>query len=65
MSKTTPVGTLKQRLTYAPAAALIWGIGKLPFRWRSNIGGWAIRGPLGKVAKYRKRVEANLAMVMP
>lgn len=65
MSKTPPVGTFKQRLTYAPAAALIWGIGKLPFRWRSNIGGWAIRGPLGRIARYRKRVEANLAMVMP
>ncbi len=47
--------------------AILMGIVKtlklFPFRMRSNIGGWLVRGPLGRLTGYRKRVYKNLQHV--
>ncbi|MGV6839079.1 MAG: lysophospholipid acyltransferase family protein [Planktomarina sp.] len=65
MANSSGKGSFKQFISYAPAGAAIWVIGKLPFAWRSAIGGWALKGPLGRLIGYRKRIERNLAHVWP
>ncbi|MEM6307589.1 MAG: lauroyl acyltransferase [Pseudomonadota bacterium] len=52
-------------IAYAPFACVLWGLGLLPFAWRSWFGGWVLRGPSGRWIGYRKRVMRNLQTVMP
>jgi len=65
MAQSSAKGSFAQFISYAPAGAAIWVIGRLPFAWRSAIGGWALKGPLGRLIGYRKRIDRNLAHVWP
>ncbi|GLS87356.1 lipid A biosynthesis lauroyl acyltransferase [Cypionkella aquatica] len=37
----------------------------LPYRWRVPLLGAILRGPVGRIAGYRQRAEANLALIWP
>lgn len=44
---------------------LIWGLLRLPYRWRVPLCGWVLSRVIAPVAGYRARVRANLALVLP
>jgi KDO2-lipid IV(A) lauroyltransferase len=44
---------------------LIWLLLRLPYRWRVPICGWVLAHVIAPVAGYRRRVEQNLALVLP
>lgn len=37
----------------------------MPYRWRVPLMGAILRGPVGRIAGYRQRAEANLALIWP
>ncbi len=51
-------------LAYQPLRFILSILGLLPFRWRSHFGGWVLKGPIGRLIGYRKRVLRNLNHVM-
>ena len=60
-SKTKPRHYLEAVLIYA----LPWLLRPLPFRWRVSVGGAILGFALRMVPSLRKRIERNLALVMP
>lgn len=44
---------------------LIWGLLRLPYRWRVPLCGWVMAQVIAPVAGYRRRVRQNLALVLP
>ncbi len=44
---------------------LIWGLLRLPYRWRVPLCGWMLAHVIAPVAGYRRRVRDNLALVLP
>jgi Kdo2-lipid IVA lauroyltransferase/acyltransferase len=44
---------------------LIWGLLRLPYRWRGPLCGWIMAQVVAPVAGYRARVRENLALVLP
>lgn len=44
---------------------LIWGLLRLPYRWRVPLCGWVLSRVIAPIAGYRARVRANLALVLP
>lgn len=44
---------------------LIWGLLRLPYRWRVPLCGWLMARMIAPVAGYRRRVRDNLARILP
>ena len=44
---------------------LIWGLLRLPYRWRVPLCGWVLSRVIAPIAGYRRRVRDNLALVLP
>ncbi|MDZ4310825.1 MAG: lysophospholipid acyltransferase family protein [Cypionkella sp.] len=60
--------TAFQPLAFAQNLAVrgLIGLGLvLPYRWRVPLLGAMLRGPVGRIAGYRQRAEANLALIWP
>lgn len=55
----------RQRAAWVPAAAALGIARALPWRARVAFGGWLGRRIVTGVPKFRRRVEANLAYVLP
>jgi Kdo2-lipid IVA lauroyltransferase/acyltransferase len=60
-----PPFNLRHWLQDRTLRALIWGLLRLPYRWRVPLCGWVISRIIAPLAGYRKRVRDNLALVMP
>lgn len=44
---------------------LIWGLLRLPYRWRIPVCGWVLSRIIAPIAGYRRRVRDNLTLVLP
>lgn len=44
---------------------LIWGLLRLPYRWRVPLCGWIMAQLIAPLAGYRARVRDNLALILP
>lgn len=44
---------------------LIWGLLRLPYRWRVPLCGWVLSRLLSPLAGYDRRIRENLALVLP
>lgn len=64
MSETTPF-SLRHWLQDRFLRSLIWGLMRLPYRWRVPLCGWAVNHLVAPVAGYRNRIRDNLAYVLP
>jgi KDO2-lipid IV(A) lauroyltransferase len=56
---------LGQALGFVPSALALGIARALPYRARVGFGGWLGRRLVGSLPRFRRRVEANLAHVMP
>lgn len=61
----SPTGRLADALSYGVFRALLAAISLLPFRTRVATFGWIMAHGLGRLAGYRARITANLALVRP
>lgn len=61
----TPPSSLRDRLENAVILGLIRGLLLLPYRWRVPLCGWVMAHLVAPVAGYRRRIRANLALILP
>ena len=61
----TPAPSLRDRLENAVILGLIRGLLLLPYRWRVPLCGWVMAHLVAPVAGYRRRIRANLALILP
>ena len=45
--------------------ATVWLLHRIPYRWRVPFGGWVFANVIAPVAGYRRRIRANLDLVLP
>ena len=45
--------------------AVIWLLHRIPYRWRVPFGGWLFSRLIAPLAGYRRRIRANLDLVVP
>jgi Kdo2-lipid IVA lauroyltransferase/acyltransferase len=57
--------TLRDWLQDRLLRGLIWGLMRLPYRWRVPLSGWALAHLIAPFAGYDRRVAENLAVVLP
>ncbi|WP_296763507.1 lauroyl acyltransferase [Sediminimonas sp.] len=64
-----PVGrrlrALRHWVENALIRATVWLLHRIPYRWRVPFGGWVFAHIIAPVAGYRRRIRANLELVMP
>lgn len=60
-----PAFNLRHWLQDRALRGLIWGLLRLPYRWRVPLCGWVMSRLIAPVAGYRRRVRDNLALVLP
>jgi len=66
MAKTgKPRGTLRQKLGHAAIMAFFGAMWLVPYRLRNRWVGACLRGVLGRLLGYRKRVMDNLDLIYP
>ena len=66
MAKTgKPRGTLRQKLEYLAIMAFFGAMWLVPYRLRNRCVGACLRGFLGRMLGYRKRVMDNLDLIYP
>lgn len=61
----TPPLPLRDRLENAVILGLIRGLLLLPYRWRVPLCGWVMAHLVAPLAGYRRRIRANLALILP
>lgn len=60
-----PAFSVRHWLQDRALRALIWGLLRLPYRWRVPLCGWVMSRVIAPLAGYRKRIRDNLALVLP
>lgn len=60
-----PAFNLRHWLQDLMLRALIWGLLRLPYRWRVPLCGWVLSRIISPLAGYGRRIRANLALVLP
>jgi KDO2-lipid IV(A) lauroyltransferase len=65
MTDDTPPFNLRHWLQDRFLRGLIWGLMRLPYRFRVPLCGWAVSHIVAPVAGYRQRIRDNLAHVLP
>ncbi|GAB1479672.1 lysophospholipid acyltransferase family protein [Paracoccaceae bacterium] len=61
----TPPLPLRDRLENAVILGLIRGLLLLPYGWRVPLCGWVMAHLVAPLAGYRRRIRANLALILP
>ncbi len=57
--------TTRDRIVNGAIMTLLWVLHRLPFRLRVPFSGWVLSTLVAPVLGYRKRIRANLKLVMP
>jgi len=64
-SSPAPRGSIADRTVDAVLRGLIWVAMRVPYRARVRGFGWLVAHVIGPLAGYRRRAEANLALIRP
>ncbi|WP_378212781.1 lysophospholipid acyltransferase family protein [Aquicoccus sp. G2-2] len=66
MSTEEPISPrLRDRLQFAAIRSVFWLMYRLPYRWRVPFSGWFLSRIVAPLLGWRKRIAANLRLVMP
>lgn len=57
--------TIKHWLTDRAIRAILWLMLALPYQWRVPLGGWVVSRVVSPLARWPKRIRANLALTQP